>query len=131
MEKLKLKHDHKLTDMLKVLIFAVVMLAPFFAVLTECLYMIINKNAPSNYTGTPQDVFYNAVANLGNKPIFSWTTDTAIYTAISGMTTGLEMGTGANTLALLLTYWALNTAIYIIFDIVIVLFTKLTHLLNA
>lgn len=130
MGKLKDAHDHALTQWLKVIIFGIVMLAPFFAVLTECMYMICNKNAPLNYTGTQQDVFYNAINNIATKPIFNWTINTGIYTTINAMTTGLDMGTGANTLAILLTYWALNTAIYIVFDIIIVLFVKLTHFIN-
>lgn len=132
MEKLKQKnkHDHTLTDWLKFGIFTIIMLAPFFAVLTECLYMIINKNAPSNYTGTPQDVFYNAINNLATKDIFNWTTSTGIYQSINAMTTGLNFGTSANVIAILLSYWSLNTAIYIVFDIIIVMFTKLTHFVN-
>ena len=130
MEKLKEKHNHKLTDLLKVLIFATIMLAPFIAVMVECLYMIINKNAPTNYTGVQQDVFYNAINNIGTKSIFTWTESTAIYTPINNMLTGLEIGTGTNILAILLTYWSLNTAIYIVFDIIIFCFTKITHMLH-
>lgn len=127
LNRLKGKHKHCLTDFLKFAIFATVMLAPFFAVAVECLYMICNKSAPTNYTGTQQDVFYNAITNLTTKPIFTWTTNTGIYTAINNMCTGLDFGGSANVLSILLTYWALNTGVYIVFDIVIVLFTKLTH----
>lgn len=128
LKDLKIKHCHTLTDILKVLIFAIVMLAPFFAVMTECLYMICNKNAPANYTGVQQDVFYNAVANLSTKALFNWTENTGIYQAIYGLTNGLEM---QNTIALLLTYWTITTLVYIIFDIVIVIFTKITHIFNS
>lgn len=121
------KHDHKLTNLLKYVIFAIIMLAPFFAVITECLYMVVNKNAPSNYTGTPENVFYLAVSKIATQPIFSWTTNTGIYTPINAMLTGLDFGTGTNVLAVLLTYWSLNAAIYIVFDIIIFMFTKLTH----
>lgn len=131
MEKLKKqKHDHKITDYLKVGIFAIVLLAPILAVAVECLYIIVNKNAPTNYTGTPQNVFYESFENMIQQPLFSWTTSTGIYTPINAMLTGLEMGTGTTTLAILLTYWSLMTAIYIVFDIIIFLFTKLTHLLQ-
>ena len=126
----KLEHDHKGTQILKVVIFSIIMLAPFLAVLTECLYMICNKNAPTNYTGTQQDVFYNAINNIATKQIFNWTTNTGMYTAINSMTTGLEFGTSANTLGILLTYWTLNTGVYVIFDIVLWCFTKLTHMFN-
>lgn len=130
LKDLKSKHKHSLTDLLKFTIFSTIMLAPFFAVAVECLYMICNKSAPTNYTGTQQDVFYNAIINITNKPLFNWTTNTGIYTAINNMCTGLDFGGSANILSILLTYWSLNTAIYIVFDIVIVLFTKLTHWIN-
>ena len=122
------KHDHSLTDVLKFVIFMIVMLAPFFAIMTECLFVICNKNAPSNYTGTVQDVFYNAVANMVSKPLFSWTTQTGIYTPVNAMCTGLDVQGGA--LPVLLVYWALMTAIYIVFDIVIKIFTTLTHMIK-
>ena len=131
MEKLTLgKHDHHLTDLLKGVIFATIMLAPFFAVAVECLYMIVNKNAPTNYTGVQQDVFYNAIANLNTKAVFNWTNQTAMYTTIDNVCTNLEFGTGADTIALLLTFWIINTIIYVIFDIVIGIFKKITHLLQ-
>lgn len=124
-----LKHDHSLTDILKVCIFAIVMMAPFFAVLFECLYMVCNKNAPSNYTGVQQDVFYNALTNITTKTVFTWTTSTAMFSTISAVLTGLEFGSN-NILAILLTYWILNTLIYVLFDIIIDMFVKLTHFLR-
>ena len=130
LNKLTPKHKHCLTDLIKICIFATVMLAPFFAVAVECLYMIVNKNAPVNYTGTQQDVFYNAVNNITTKPLFNWTTSTGIYATINSMCTGLDFRGSANILSILLTYWSLNTAVYIVFDIVISLFTKLTHWLH-
>lgn len=256
MEKVKLgKHKHTLTDLLKVLIFSIVMLGPLFAVGSKCIYVACNKNAKDSYYGetineekqtytdkiklgytyylqrenlnriVPQttfikidetaifnsnrseipqywnnnksvikyfrftydsstnterivffnenyiqynsfgyvnftlsitftaqnsinlsfddwfyyieynnysyldNAFYYAVDELNEQPIFSWTKNTAMYTAINTMTEGLELGEN-NILALLLTYWTLMTLIYIIFDIVIVLFTKLTHMNN-
>ena len=44
--KLKeLKHNHSLTDLLKVLIFSILMITPLLSVATRCLYVICNKNA--------------------------------------------------------------------------------------
>ena len=123
------KHDHTLTDIIKTFIFFIVLTAPFIAIMVECLYIICNKNAPSNYTGTPQDVFYNAVNNMTTQTLFSWTTGTAIYTAINSMCTGLSIQGGA--LPILITYWALMIAIYIVFDIIIKLFTTLTHMFRV
>lgn len=74
------------------------------------------------------NVFYYAVEDLKNEKLFNWTEDTAIYSAINTMCTGLDVQGGV--LPLLLTYWALMTAIYIVFDIVIVVFVKLTHFME-
>lgn len=127
--KKKNKHNHKWTDILKVSIFAIIMIAPFIAVFMTCT-MYWNGGIAVNYATDPLQIFYNAIDELNNQPIFNWTQQTAIYTAINNMCTGLEFGTSGNTLSLLLTYWSLNTAIYIVFDIIIFCFTKITHFLN-
>ena len=130
MEKLKSKHDHKWTDRLKVILFSLVMMAPLFAILTECLMVIQNEQALTDYTGTPAHAFYNAVDYLSTSTLFAWTTSTGIYSTLLAMCTGLELGTGATAICVLLTYWSLMTAIYIVFDIIIFCFTKLTHLIQ-
>lgn len=256
MEKLKIekkKHDHKLTDLLKVAIFSLIMLAPMFAIASKCIYVAYNKNAYQSYSGTtyiemqpiyyetnevnsnadiivgniyewidnitlPQDsirnnlfnlsynsydndcnsiykdanesiyltnltnkyynltintdirfyfvpsrvyqpysnlyqavskceikiikeyeqvtqtetldnVFYLAVNSIKNQTLFNWTTETAIYSAINGMCSGLAVENGV--LPILLTYWSLMTAIYIVFDLIIFTFTKITHYINS
>lgn len=251
MEKLKQKnkHDHLFTKILKVSIFALVMLAPMFAVAAKCMYVTFNKNAKESYYGETineqltqnvdsnnfqnnnqytftfnrnddfyytgvmlvnnvniisysnpseldnipiddiyqiyldfrvvrfyytnndyfsiniayrtgiisfylenssnitqgflqhltittyndysyiDNVFYYSVEQIGNEQIFSWTKNTGIYGAINTMTTGLGIDPTNNILAVLLTYWSLITAVYIIIDIVIEMFVKLTHLL--
>lgn len=45
------KHDHTLTDLLKVIIFAVLMLTPFLDIMSRCLYVVCNKNAKESYYG--------------------------------------------------------------------------------
>ena len=45
MEKLKAKHDHKLTDILKVMIFALFLILPGLIVLPSMLYYGVNKYA--------------------------------------------------------------------------------------
>ena len=45
MEKLKVKHDHKLTDILKVGIFAIFLLLPMLMFLPSCAYYGVNKYA--------------------------------------------------------------------------------------
>lgn len=46
----ELKHNHSLTDLLKILLFAILMLAPALSVGTRCLYVIANKNAYQSYS---------------------------------------------------------------------------------
>lgn len=125
MEKLKCKHNHEFTNKVKGIIFIIILLAPMLAILCECMIAIYNENATST-----TNVFYTAVANMTSNTLFNWTQSTAIYTAFNSMLTGLEVGTGTTTLAILLTYWTLMTAIYIVFDIIIFCFTKLTHLIQ-
>ena len=92
--------------------------------------MIYNPNAIEGYSGTATNIFYDAVEKLSTQTLFNWTTNTAIYSTLSLMLNGFDLGTGAATLCLLLTYWALMSAIYIVFDIIIFIFTKITHMLQ-
>lgn len=262
MEKLKNKHDHALTNWLKVIIFALLMLAPFFSVASKCLYVACNKNAKDSYYGETinelsinyvnvsqlqlnktynfdsktvnystnrgylrrnnyfyikllesnsllpdlvvnnnyylgvykqpalsynewgisserggsniystestsafiitlkfellgfafeedllqgtqilgkydynnysflDNAFEYGVNQLTKTPAFAWTKNTAIYTPINAMTEGLGFTQDNNVIAVLLTYWSLLTAIYVLFDIIISLFVKITHLLS-
>lgn len=52
MEKLKIKHDHSLTDILKVLIFAIVLLMPFLVYAPTALYYGFNEHATGTTTVT-------------------------------------------------------------------------------
>lgn len=245
----KIEHDHKLTNLLKVSIFSILMLAPLISIVTRCAYVVCNKNAYLSYSDTyiektqeitsytqfeqglnyavvyrenqntpNQDItiwyssinvdwsnygvenleydsfailqnntirvylktdhttYYNtqavwgntlkqiyftfsqsgnenrfgqgntrymliayapdsldnvfdySVNQLTNSPVFNWTRNTAIYTAVNNMTTQLQMPEGA--IQILITYWAFIIAIYIVFDIVITTFTMLTHMLQ-
>ena len=45
-----IKHNHSLTDLLKILIFSILMMIPFIDVGTRCLYVICNKNAYQSYS---------------------------------------------------------------------------------
>lgn len=65
--KLKeLKHDHSLTELLKVLIFSILMLLPFFAVGTTSLYVICNKNAYQSYSNSNLVERTSLIASTGN-----------------------------------------------------------------
>ena len=57
----ELKHNHSLTDLLKVILFSIVMLLPFFNVLTRSLYVICNKNAYQSYSDTNGVEYTSAV----------------------------------------------------------------------
>lgn len=259
MEKLKEKHNHKLTDLLKVAMFSLVMLAPFLSIGVRCGYVMWNKNAKDSYSGSyginykyetnevnnisdlkvgnvytlnydydnidstyyvvtatminaPRNnfmvnindfnnggyitivinnqqiyfylndvnnqyitsytvpyndidfVFYTtasgtnnfiqyisestyneidsidtsgtldnafsySVSQISNDPIFNWTRNTGIYTPMNAMVEGLEIEN--DTLQILLAYWSLMTAVYIVFDLIIFCFTKITHFING
>ena len=67
MEKLKAKHDHKLTDILKVLIFAIFLMLPFMVYCPNALYYGHNEHS-TNERQTTVDIQYkyqsNEVTNL-------------------------------------------------------------------
>lgn len=76
---------------------------------------------------TLDNAFYYAINQMKDNELFSWTKNTALYTPINAMTSGLGITTDA--IAVLLAYWLYITLIYVVFDIVIELFTYLSHLI--
>ena len=58
----KTKHNHKLTDLLKVCIFGLLMIAPLLASVSQMLYVTLNKNAKDSYYGETinkqENIFY-------------------------------------------------------------------------
>ena len=88
-------------------------------------YIYTIDNAYGNYL---DNVFYSAVNDMNDSTLFNWAENTAIYSGINAMNTGF--GLTNNTISLLLAYWSILTAIYIVFDIIIVMFTKITHLVS-
>lgn len=46
----KIKHNHSLTDILKVCLFSLLMLAPLLASVSQMLYVTFNKNAKDSYS---------------------------------------------------------------------------------
>lgn len=231
----ELKHNHSLTDLLKILLFAILMLAPVGMVASRCLYVIANKNAYQSYSNatevktylnydsvigntyimnwvdnnngmtnnTTQIIPYQSITitaptgavkfrygnnktlqfydvndtNLGSQTnitsfsyvansntslqtqpwfnrqlvltqkvsldnvfeysieqleqsnLFNWTKNTAIYSGVETMTT--QLGITNQTIPILLVYWFLLTIIYIIIDIILKLFTYMTHTLSS
>lgn len=81
-----------------------------------------------NENGTLDNVFEYSIDRLAKSQYYNWTQNTAIYTGIETMTTQLGI-TGA-TIPILLTYWFMLTIIYVVIDIILKLFTALTHMLG-
>lgn len=123
------KHQFNAVKFTEWLLFIIIMIGPFIAILIESNYMIYNEQAPSNYTGVPQDVFYNAVNNVSTKTIFNWVTGTGMYATISSMLTGLDIS--VNIFPLLLTYWMMNTLIFAVFDIIIKAFSWIINIASS
>lgn len=243
------KHNHSLTDLLKILLFTILMLAPVGMVATRCLYVIVNKNANKSYSdnwiqsttqlnnssqnmvGATYNVYYQYYDNTSNQysnyvkysdisidwttfgasdeynyngfrfaydqiqlttgddntnvqtianvwgntlkeftfiyesgslvygnnagtghsnvyiinykqdkldnvfeysiskleqsNLFNWTENTAIFSGIDAMNT--QLGINSPAIGIILTYWLILTCIYVIIDIVLKLFTILTH----
>ena len=82
------------------------------------------------YTSTQSldNAFEYSIEQLKESSMYNWAENTAIYQGLYDMCTG--MGTN-EVIPLLLAYWALLTAIYIVFDIIIWCFTKITHFVST
>lgn len=77
MEKLKVKHDHSLTDILKVLIFAIVLLIPGFMFLPSMLYFGMNEqaNAPTKEVQIVENIevdFNQQIKNGNFETTYNW-----------------------------------------------------------
>ena len=79
-------------------------------------------------TSTLDNAFYYGVNQMTKSELFNWTQNTAVYTGVKAMTDNLQIQTPV--VAILIVYWFILTIIYIIIDIVLGLFTKLTHFMN-
>lgn len=77
---------------------------------------------------TLDNVFEYSVNKLNDNALINWTQQTAIYTGVNTMTT--QLGITNAVIPMLIVYWFLMTVIYIIIDIVIKLFTYLTHMIG-
>lgn len=82
----------------------------------------------NNINSSLDNVFTYSVNEMENDQLFNWTKNTAIYTGINTMTTGI--GITQEAIPILLTYWFLLTVIYVIVDIIINTFTLLTHFIQ-
>lgn len=89
---------------------------------------IPKKITTSDEEAKNNNLFYEAVDELNNNDLFNWAENTGVYTAINTMTTGL--GITETTIPMLLSYWTMITAIYVVFDIIIGTFTMITHMIS-
>lgn len=89
---------------------------------------MFNVYSNTYITSKLDNVFEYSVSQLEQSQLFGWTQNTAVFTGVQTMTNNL----GINSLAIpiLLTYWFLLTVIYVIVDIVLKLFTVLTHMIG-
>ena len=74
------------------------------------------------------NAFEYSLSQLQESSYYNWATNLGIYTPIHNMVSGLG---GHDIIALLLAYWSIYTAIYIVFDIIIVCFVKITHMIQG
>lgn len=79
-----------------------------------------------SYTYSKLDnVFEYSISQLEESNLFNWTKNTAIFSGIDAMNSQLSINSPA--ISIILTYWLILTCIYVIIDIVLKLFTILTH----
>lgn len=79
-------------------------------------------------TSTLDNVFEYSIQKLGQSEYLAWTQNTAIYTGINTMNT--QLGITMPTYSMVLTYWFFMIVIYVIIDIILGIFTTLTHMLG-
>ena len=116
------KHNHCLTNILKVLIFALVMLQPLIYICVETLPYVFNES----FTPQANGIYNYAETLVLSSDLLTWTTNTLLYNGIHTMFTNFNIS--SNMLEQLLTYWLMMLAIYVVIDIVISVFVYITHI---
>lgn len=97
----------------------------YISITKKLIKLFTCKKYISQQSKTPTELSINEIANSS---IMTWTQNSILYTNVNNAFTGL----GVNNLFIveLIIYWLDLTAVYIIIDIVIELFTWLTHILT-
>ena len=85
-------------------------------------------NLETDKSANLDNAFEYSLSQIEESSYYNWATNLGIYTPIYNMVNGLG---GHDIIALLLAYWSIYTAIYIVFDIIIACFVKITHLLQS
>ena len=126
-----MKHDHKGTKKLKVILFASLMILPLAAVGTTCLITTFNKNTINDETENYKvvDTFYYAVEETKNSPLFTWVENSPLTPAINSFTSVFNIQND-NYITYTLNYWLNITAMYVVIDIIVEGFTHITHIFN-
>lgn len=96
---------------------------------TKSIYNYRNANVNIYKIDKLDNVFQYSISQLENSQLYNWTTQTAIYSGVSTMTS--QLGITGKIIPIILCYWLFITIIYILIDIVIKIFTILTHALGS
>lgn len=126
-----MKHDHKPTKKLKILLFASIMALPLLATGATCAIAAFNRNTIEDETENYKiiDTFYSSLEKTYDQPILSWVDNSPLKTPINNFTNVFAIPAN-NYINKTLIYWTSMTAIYIVFDIIIEAFTFITHAFN-
>lgn len=95
---------------------------------TESKYMYIDNGTTSEYIDISKNIYF-AWQSLWEKPILQWTGYNNFNFTINAFTNIFGI-TQESYIANYITYLMTLLVIYVVFDIVIMVFTKLTHLFN-
>lgn len=126
-----MKHDHKKTKKLKSSIFIFIALLPMIYFVINALVYVFNKSSIDLATiSTPNEPYLEYVlTNLENSMLFSFCTASPFHQPIKNFIS--IFGFSADKLLhYYLIYISTMTCIYVVFDIIVEIFIKLTHLFD-
>ena len=95
------------------------MFLPIIAVLTSCLFVILNENAYQmlDQNTTFNDVFYLAVDNVHSSILFSWCNSSFLTQPIIYITDLFGMPSNSPIITYL-SYWLNISIIWLVFDVI-------------
>lgn len=125
-----MKHDHKQTKKIKSSIFAFIALLPMIYFIFNALIYVFNNSSIDISLAQPNEPYIEYVlTNLQSSNIFAFCANSPFHQPIKNFISvfGLESD---KLLHLYLIYISTMTCIYVVFDIIIECFTRITHLLD-